>query len=208
VKPIIQMLSKSALGVATALLLTSLLGCATHHDYPISGLQLKPYPSQLEAVIAASNRYNPVSLREDREFMGLILQRDGQFYYTVAASKIGQGNISIALPSNFYGDVVAFWHTHGKPAPEHHYFSPRDTALVRRFNLPFYLADDTGFLKVFTPDHTTLSSPITRRLGFANTNGIGQGEKVKTNQGELIAINTEGQEADEATNGLGNILSN
>ena len=47
------------------------------------------FNSELEAVQAAASHYNPISLREDREFMGTIYRSGNYFAYTVTAGEVG-----------------------------------------------------------------------------------------------------------------------
>lgn len=135
--------------------------------------------SELEAVTAATNIYNPISIRNDKEYMGMIY-RSGDYYgFTVTAGKSGTGYSSIQITRKELATGVAFWHTHGKPARAHRYFSPTDTALVNRYQLPFYLADYTGYLKIFRPGDHTLSSMISGRLGLRMEAGFATGDVVR-----------------------------
>ncbi len=44
------------------------------------------FATELEAVIAAANSYNPLSIGEGREFVGTIFEADGKFGFTVCAN--------------------------------------------------------------------------------------------------------------------------
>ena len=133
-----------------------------------------------EAALVAAEIYNPVSIREDREFMGSILQLEGRYVFTVTAGARGEDVVSIRIPKRLWPSVVAFWHTHGSAAPHHRYFSDVDTALVNESGLPFYLADHTGDLKIYRPGDATLSPFEAVRLGLPLQYGFALGSLVST----------------------------
>ena len=86
-----------------------------------------------QAVIFASNRYNPVSIQEDREFIGAILYDagvGGRYIYTVEAGVSGHDQVTtrIRIPKGYH--LVAFWHTHGAAQWSRQFFSEIDTALT------------------------------------------------------------------------------
>ena len=126
------------------------------------------FESELEAVRAASDHYNPLSIYEDREYMGTIYRSGGSYGYTVSAGRARSNRIDISVPVTDWDNVVAFWHTHGDDAPNHRYFSDADTSMVNQFGKPFYLADYTGFLKVFSQGSNTLSSLAAAKLAAAH----------------------------------------
>ncbi|MEQ8955582.1 MAG: DUF4329 domain-containing protein [Gammaproteobacteria bacterium] len=148
------------------------------------------YATELEAVIAAADLFNPRSVREDREFMGTIFQSDGFFGYTVTAGAARANRISIAVPAHEWDRVVAFWHTHGDDAPMHRYYSQQDTTLVQRHQKPLYLADYTGYLKVFRPEHRVLSRYAAERLGLPARSGFAIGEYVQDEYRRRVRIRT------------------
>lgn len=150
--------------------------------------QTQGYDSVIEAVTAASNRYNPASIQEDREFMGIVFLQEGHFHYTVTAGKPGQDRISIILPDIDRDDLRAFWHTHGRRASYHKYFSQIDTKLANQWSKPFYLADYTGRLKVYQPRANTLTRYQAQRLGLPSKSGYALGDRVKDKRGNSIRI--------------------
>ncbi len=138
------------------------------------------FSSELQAVQAATTLYNPISMREDREFMGTIYRRGNFFGYTVAAGEAGADRIQIGIPAGEWDSVVALWHTHGDASPMHQYFSQLDTQLVKRFGKPLYLADFTGNLKVFGPEDRMLTRAAARRLGLPARRGYAKGRQVRS----------------------------
>ncbi|MFQ5635041.1 MAG: DUF4329 domain-containing protein [Gammaproteobacteria bacterium] len=148
------------------------------------------YRDAESAVAAAANAHNPRSIRDDREYLGAILLRDGRYSWVAAAGIPGRDRISVRLRRPAGATVVAFWHTHGGPAYERRYFSDTDTRLVRKWRLPLYLADHTGQLRVFSPGDRTMSSARARRLGLPARSGFALGKRVVDRDGEPIRIAT------------------
>lgn len=151
------------------------------------------FPSEMEAATAASNIYNPLSIREDREYMGAIYKADEGFRFTVTPGRKKLGRVQISLPKDNFDDVVAFWHTHGGANPRHRYFSDTDTETVSKFGRPLYLADYTGYLKVFEPGDATISPFNAQRLGLSAVRGYATGTLVKDNQRKSVRIATRGE---------------
>ncbi len=166
----------------------SLAGVTTAHGNQAPGV--RSFATELDAVVAATSQYNPVSIREDREFMGAVLH-DGECYeFTVSAGEPGRDKIRARIPVRPGTDIVAFWHTHGAHAPSNEYFSDLDTRLVKRWQKPFYLADHTGVLKVMAPGSRTLSALRARRLGLPAGAGYATGEVVTDADGQAVRIVT------------------
>lgn len=170
-------------------LLGAITACTGSGGVRISGLQLQPFISVVAAVTDASNRYNPMSIRDDREFMGVVVYREGYYYYTAAAGVAGSDQISITLPPAHFGEVVALWHTHGREHVDHVYFSSHDTALARKLKLPFYLADHSGILKVFRPEDPVMNDFQRRRGGLVRNLGIASGRPVYNSDGTNVLVN-------------------
>lgn len=147
------------------------------------------FQTEAAAVLAAANIYNPVSIVEDREFMGAIIKRNDGFYFTVTAGVSGEDSVSISIPKPIWNDVVAFWHTHGSEAPHHRYFSEIDTRVVQELGRPFYLADYTGRLKVFRPGDATLSKLVAVSLGLPKQEGYARGTTVTDDGAKPVAVN-------------------
>ncbi len=161
------------------------------HPIP-SGMDVIRYRSELDAVFAAGNFYNPASIQEDREFIGAILQHKNEHYfrYTVAAGDIHKNRISaeITIPKGY--KIIAFWHTHGAGSGSRHFFSPTDTALVRQWQKPFYLIDSSGVLKIFRPGDRTINRREAREAGITHYRGIARGVPIKDSRGLIIKIKT------------------
>jgi len=142
-------------------------------------LSAESFNSQESAVVAASSRFNPQSIVEDREYLGFILvntQQGKPFYvYTVSHGDAGQDTVPTRskLPENF--KLVAFWHTHGSEHWSRTYFSAFDTALAQRMKVPVYMASHSGDLLVYKPNDVTLSRMRAYSRGLGKVKGIAKG---------------------------------
>lgn len=146
------------------------------------------FATQLEAVRAAADSYNPRSIREDREYVGTIYERGGRFGYTVSARPPREGSWKLAIASADWERVRAIWHTHGDASGQHRYFSNTDTRSAARLAVPFYLADYTGYLKVFRAGDRTLSAFAASRLGLPRQSGFAIGDYVRDAMGRPVRI--------------------
>lgn len=155
-----------------------------------TGEHKESFNSELAAVRAAADRFNPLSIELDAEFIGAILEREGQYFFSAQQGHRGHDRISLHLryPANY--TLVAFWHTHGAAANERVYFSDFDTRVAKQTGKPFYLADHSGELKVFRPGDPTLSAGKARRLGLPRQSGFAEGEVVQDEFGKLVLICT------------------
>ncbi len=146
------------------------------------------FDSELAAVIAATGDVNARSVREDREFLGAIFRRDGAYSYSVAPGQAGRDRIRVRVAIPAGAEVVAFWHTHGGPAPGRQYFSAVDAALVEQTGMPLYLADHSGALRVLRPGDPVLSAFEARRRGLGTGAGFAAGERVRSDAGQPVRI--------------------
>ncbi len=147
------------------------------------------FATELEAVKAASDIYNPLSIREDREYMGTIFESAGKFGYTVSASARREDRWSLSIAAMDWDRIRAFWHTHGNASPQHRYFSDSDTRSVQKFGKPLYLADYTGYLKVYRSAGKTLSPYAAAKLSLPMKNGFAVGEFVRDKFNRLVTTN-------------------
>ncbi len=117
-----------------------------------SELSSSSYDSELAAVVAAVNKFNPRSILEEREYIGGILRHQNQYYYSVSAGKRGEHNVSAKIRFPKSMQLVALWHTHAGFGASRRYFSKVDIKQAKKLNKPFYMANYTGELKVFRPE--------------------------------------------------------
>lgn len=149
------------------------------------------FSREVDAVIAAMNEYNPLSVMEDREYMGVIMKSCGRFYYTVTPGKPGSSKASIKIQRWMLEKATALWHTHGAYSLEHKYFSDVDTSLANSLNRSFYLGDAEGNLRIYKPGGN-LFSPIQRRqLGLPCNRGSAPGKTVTDENAQVITIDND-----------------
>ena len=141
------------------------------------------FDTELAAVHHAVALYNPTSIEQDREFMGVIFQQTvaGQprFGYTVARGEPGQDQITIRARLPAGSRKTAFWHTHGADHWSRRYFSATDTQLARQWGLPFYLATAQGELRVFHPEDRTMNRREALLAGLGDEIGASAGRLVR-----------------------------
>ncbi len=148
------------------------------------------FATELEAVQAAVNLYNPLSIREDLEYIGVIIKHTEGYSFTASAGRKSSDRVSIRIDRETWGMVVALWHTHGGVNSRYRYFSDTDTKASDQLNLPFYLADYTGYLKVYHPGDTTLSPYVASRLGLSFHRGYAIGTVVKDKYDRPVRVRT------------------
>ncbi len=146
----------------------------------VTALTTPTFSSPLAAVMAAENEYNPLSIAQDREFIGAILQHNGVYRYTVGQGLSGEDTVIVRVAIPRGAEIVAFWHTHGAAGHGRRYFSGVDTALVNSWNKPFYMADYSGTLRVFYPGDPTMTAMKARGLGLGDRTGYAKGRVVET----------------------------
>ena len=145
-----------------------------------AALEPQVFASEIAAVVHATNTYNPISIAQDREYIGAIYRLDqGRGYlYSVAAGRKGADKISARLPKYQKARLVGFWHTHGADHWTHRYFSAVDTQLVKDSGLPFYMACADGHLRVFRPGDRVLSFLQAYREGLGKRSGFARGRRI------------------------------
>ena len=190
-------LPHTKLTIFTLLMLTALGSAADNTAANRSGTLAKPsvsseyFLSETKAVAAAADAFNPRSIAEDREFIGGIYRcAENRYRYSVTPGKRGSGKARIALRKIPGCKVTALWHTHGNANSRHRYFSDTDTRVANALKMPFYLADYTGHLKVFTPGARTLTPFTARQYGLGTHPGYAIGERVKNAHGKPITVAT------------------
>ncbi|MGI9295455.1 MAG: DUF4329 domain-containing protein [Pseudomonadales bacterium] len=156
----------------------------------ITALTTATFDSPLAAVLAAENEYNPLSIAQDREFIGAVLRHHGVYRYTVGQGLTGEDTVTVRLAVPRGAEIVAFWHTHGAAGHGRNYFSAVDTALVNSWNKPFYMADYSGTLRVFNPGDATMTAMKARRLGLGDRSGYAKGRVVMTEDSRRARVAT------------------
>ena len=161
------------------------------NNFADSGLiREEGFGSELEAIKAVADLYNPLSIKQDREYIGTVFRNGDLFGFTVGPRGTSGDRVSIRIDRESMQETVALWHTHGGHSSNNRYFSEVDTRTAEQFNLPFYLADYTGYLKVYRPGDATLSPFVARRLGLNYGRGFALGTYVQDRYSRPVRIKT------------------
>lgn len=187
-----QLTSKVA-AISSILIMTACAQTTATKSANRAELMVATYDSEVAAVVAAANAFNPVSILEDREFMGAVYQCEQGYQYSVAAGEVGSGNVTVTIATPAGCELAALWHTHGAEHHSHRYFSEIDTELVEQTQLPFYMADYTGKLKVFTPGDDLISPFAARKMGLGHNHGYAHGRLVADTSGAHVEVATRTQ---------------
>lgn len=122
----------------------------------------RTFATELAILQTLSTCYATRSADEDREYFAAILRAADGFVFVVDAGRHGVDEVSLRFTPK-HGEVfVALWHTHGAQGLLRDFFSPTDTALVKRLCVPFYLTSPSGDLRVFRPGDPVRSPPRNR----------------------------------------------
>lgn len=142
------------------------------------------FESELFAVIDAVSIYNPISIKNDVEYMGAVYKQSVrgrvQYGYTVGVGEPGKDSVSVTFSLPVNSTLMAFWHTHGADHWTRNYFSEVDTQLANDWGVPFYLATAKGDLRVFRPGDPVIGRLQARRLGLGNQSGYASGRVITT----------------------------
>ncbi len=124
------------------------------------------FPDEVAAVREMSRRFLAISVREDVEFFGAVLQENhGEYRATFGQGCRGVDQINFSVPLRAGATLSAFWHTHGRRGLARDLFSAEDAATVLNYQLPFYLIDPAGLIRVLDPDSATTNFATTRLRG-------------------------------------------
>jgi len=157
--------------LSTIFAITLLAACTTHTPVVLP-------QAMHDAVVEVVNKYNPVSVREDTEYMGMVVKKGNEYTTTATKGVRGAGNVTILLNVPCDGEVVALWHSHGGEGLGRKYYSAMDSAVVTKYQLPFYMVDHTGTLRVLVPGHNTISLLQAEKIGLGRISGTAKGQFV------------------------------
>ncbi|MEX0740330.1 MAG: DUF4329 domain-containing protein [Pseudohongiella sp.] len=164
--------------------LTLLAAVATARSAEADTVHSATFGSVSDAVLNASRSYNPMSVREDREFMGGIFRQtiNGEilFGYTVSGGTPSRDRITVRIRLPQGGQLVAIWHTHGSVHWRRSYFSSTDTRLAETTGVPIFLATGQGELRVFKPGDPIMGRPHARRMGLGDSSGVASGKLLRS----------------------------
>jgi len=150
----------------TALLLVTSLAVDACVELVKTKMADESFPNEVAAVREMSRRFLETSIAEDVEFFGAVLRdSDGDYRATYGQGCRGVDQIRFSVLLTQGTKLCAFWHTHGRHGLARNLFSADDAASVLSHQLPFYLIDPAGLIRVLDPDSATPSNGITRVQG-------------------------------------------
>ncbi len=114
-------------------------------DYNIES---QAFPRIRAALDVLSKSYHQRSIREDREYMAVILEENGVYRVTVQAGSPGKDEMSMKIGRKKGQTLVALWHTHGARGSGREHYSATDSRTVLTTGVPVYLTTPRGKLKV------------------------------------------------------------
>jgi hypothetical protein len=113
----------------------------------------QPYDSMDAAAVAAEQATEPASFLSGYEYGGLLLEKNGKFFYTAATTS--HSTTSCNLGAAFTSDYkfVALWHTHPGQHETSRWFSDADTAAATRLKVVSYIGIEfeKGAVRKFVP---------------------------------------------------------
>ncbi|MEM9623672.1 MAG: DUF4329 domain-containing protein [Pseudomonadota bacterium] len=160
------------------------------------------FADQLSTVIAASNRYNADSIARNREHVGAILKRKLRkptpesgsvgYFYTHGVGADHQAPVEFAIAKPKRCELIALWHTHGAEASDRHYFSPEDVRSADDLDVPIYMTNFTGRLKVYKPGQRKIGyRRVSRDGSLPMPRGAANGKLLSHTDGSSIRIRTK-----------------
>ena len=116
--------------------------------------QPKTFKTVEDAAVDVLKSINEKSIKEDKEYEGLICRKGNDYTYTPPRPK----NPDFVVPMNCENGskVAGSYHTHGALAPNNtdnpfESFSAEDINTINKDNLPGYIAAPTGKIRVYDP---------------------------------------------------------
>ena len=156
----------------------------TDGEVPLSG-----YETPVLAVVAASNRYNPDSVKKNTEHVGGIVRcENGGYFYTHGKGKRGRAPVHFSVLVRKGCTLDSFWHTHGGSFENRRFFSPSDTHTANRTDKPMYMADYKGSLRVFHPGDVLMCAKRIRGSLASFPKGSAAGTLIRKFDGEPVRI--------------------
>lgn len=106
------------------------------------------YDTLEAAVLAAGGIFNPLSIEQDREVGGGIVQdSDGKFYFTFTLGQPKTGKVDMVIRKPRSHKLVAIWHSHGAHGPSRHRFSKGDIESAQKLGVDSYMVDSRGSVR-------------------------------------------------------------
>jgi len=120
-----------------------------------------PFDTLDQAAVAAEQACEKISFDSGYEFGGVLLERDGKYYYTIATtSKLPDHfEIRAAFPSTY--KLAGLYHSHPGTDADSRWFSPEDVRVAGVLRVPSYIGVqfENGAVRRFTTGMHTEIEP-------------------------------------------------
>jgi proteasome lid subunit RPN8/RPN11 len=137
-----------------------------------------PFDTLDQAAVAAEQACEKISFDSGYEFGGVLLERDGKYYYTIASTSKDPTHFEIraAFPSTY--KLAGLYHTHPGTDADSRWFSPEDVRVAGVLRVPSYIGVqfENGAVRRFT---TGMHTEIEPNANYYKHGRIALGEIVK-----------------------------
>ena len=120
-----------------------------------------PFDTLDQAAVAAEQACEKISFDSGYEFGGVLLERDGKYYYTIASTSKDPTHFEIraAFPSTY--KLAGLYHTHPGTDEDSRWFSPEDLRVAGVLRVPSYIGVqfENGAVRRFTTGMHTEIEP-------------------------------------------------
>jgi proteasome lid subunit RPN8/RPN11 len=120
-----------------------------------------PFDTLDQAAVAAEQACEKISFDSGYEFGGVLLERDGKYYYTIASTSKDPTHFEIraAFPSTY--KLAGLYHSHPGTNEESRWFSPEDVRVAGVLRVPSYIGVqfENGAVRRFTTGMHTEIEP-------------------------------------------------
>lgn len=116
------------------------------------------------AALAAEQATEKISFDSGYEFGGVLLERDGKFYYTIAGTSKDPTHLElrVGFPSTYH--MVGLYHTHpaGHEGETSRWFSPEDIRVAKTLRVPSYIGVqyEQGAVRKYIPNVSRTESEM------------------------------------------------
>ena len=143
------------------------------------------FPDEVSAVRAMRGKFLDTSVSQDVEFFGAVLREEhGAYRATFGQGCRGVDKINFSVSLTAGAKLSAFWHTHGRGGLARNLFSAEDAATVLAHQLPFYLIDSRGLIRVLDPAGTNTGTRLIHGSRLRLNDRVYSGHIVSDGQGQ------------------------
>ena len=122
----------------------------------VAAVLSEPYDSRDTAAVAAEQSCEQMSWHSGFEFGGVLLEREGKFYYTVAQTSHLPTHLDLHVSFTSEYKFAGIYHTHPGKDEIDRWFSTEDVRVADVFRVPSYIGIEYehGDVRRYTPGAT------------------------------------------------------